>query len=132
MNCPGLTAFLGHLESLAAQKSTQITYHKVDVTNADHVNAFFAVTMPILRHPLRGVVTCAGVGRGKAAIDFEASEFRRTLDVNIMGTFLVAQAAAREMRKRSLGGSLVLVASMGGSVSLKVSIGRKSLQGQGL
>lgn len=78
--------------------------------------------MPILRHPLRGVVTCAGVGRGKAAIDFEASEFRRTLDVNIMGTFLVAQAAAREMSKRSLGGSLVLVASMGGSVSLKVSI----------
>lgn len=42
--------------------------------------------------------------------------------MNIMGTFLVAQAAAREMSKRSLGGSLVLVASMGGSVSLKVSI----------
>lgn len=42
------------------------------------------------------------------------------LDINVTGTFLIAQAAAREMLKTNTTGSMVFVASMSGYVSNKV------------
>lgn len=43
------------------------------------------------------------------------------LDINVAGTFLVAQAVANELIKTNDSGSLVLVASMSGYVTNKVS-----------
>ena len=42
------------------------------------------------------------------------------LDINVTGTFLVAQAAAREMLRTNTTGSMVFVAIMSGYVSNKV------------
>lgn len=42
------------------------------------------------------------------------------LDINVTGTFLIAQAAAREMLRMDTTGSMVFVASMSGYVSNKV------------
>lgn len=42
------------------------------------------------------------------------------LDINVTGTFLVAQAAAREMLRTNTTGSMVFVASISGYVSNKV------------
>ena len=42
------------------------------------------------------------------------------LDINVTGTFLIAQAAAREMLRTNTTGSMVFVASMSGYVSNKV------------
>lgn len=44
------------------------------------------------------------------------------LDINVTGTFLVAQATANEMLRTNTTGSMVFVASMSGHVSNKVSI----------
>ncbi|KAJ5105919.1 short-chain dehydrogenase [Penicillium alfredii] len=108
------------LESLAAQHGTQIAYHQADVTDADRISAVFA-GLRRLRYPLRGVVACAGIGNSTSAVNFDVAKFRRTLDVNLTGTFLVAQAAAREMRRHGQSGSMVLVASMAGSVAMRGS-----------
>lgn len=54
----------------------------------------------------------AGIdGEGKNVLDLTAEHFRRVMDVNVMGTFLFAQAAAREMEG---GGAIVVNASVNG------------------
>lgn len=42
------------------------------------------------------------------------------MEINVTGTFAVAQAVALEMQKTNLDGSMVLVASMSGTVVNKV------------
>lgn len=73
-----------------------------------------------LRFPIRGLVACAGVSDDGPATEFPADSFRRLLDINVTGTFLVAQATAREVVKHNTTASMVLVASMSGYVSNKV------------
>lgn len=42
--------------------------------------------------------------------------FRRLIDINLTGSFLVAQACGRHMIRAGTGGSIVLIASMSGSI----------------
>ncbi|MGO1879976.1 MAG: SDR family NAD(P)-dependent oxidoreductase [Microbacterium gubbeenense] len=83
-----------------------------DVTDAE------AVTRAIERidnevGPVRGLVTCAGIIRVEDALEVPAEEFRQVLDVNVTGTFLAAQAAARVMARHGCG-SIVTIASVSG------------------
>jgi NAD(P)-dependent dehydrogenase (short-subunit alcohol dehydrogenase family) len=75
-----------------------------------------------LRYPLRAVVTTAGISGEWDTVDYPPEDFRRLLDLNVMGTFLVVQAAAKVMREQKSAGSVVLIASMSGSVANKVRI----------
>lgn len=61
------------------------------------------------------LVNNAGVSLRNSAIEATEEEFDLTFDVNVKGTFLVAQAAARAMRERS-GGAIVNLASIGGHI----------------
>lgn len=92
----------------------------MNVTNASDVSSVVGLAVSKLRNPLRGVVTAAGISGEVDAVDYAPDDFRRLLDVNVMGTFLVVQAAAKVMLQHGLGGSVVLVASMSGSVANKV------------
>jgi NAD(P)-dependent dehydrogenase (short-subunit alcohol dehydrogenase family) len=47
---------------------------------------------------------------------YEPEKFRRLIDINVIGSFLVAQATARTMIKSGNGGSIVFVASMSGRI----------------
>lgn len=42
--------------------------------------------------------------------------FRRLIDINLTGAFLIAQACARQMIAQKTGGSIILIASMSGSI----------------
>lgn len=44
------------------------------------------------------------------------------MEINVTGTFAVAQAVALEMKKANVDGSMVLTASMSGSVANKVCL----------
>ncbi len=59
-------------------------------------------------------VTGAGVLHVKPALELEESEWDRTFDVNLKGTFFVLQALAGHMTARGTGGRLVAVSSVGG------------------
>lgn len=50
------------------------------------------------------------------AENYDAEKFRRLLDINITGTFLVAQACGQHMIAAGTGGSIVFIASMSGTV----------------
>ena len=62
---------------------------------------------------LDAVVNSAGIAADIPALDTPVDLFRRILDVNVVGTFIVARAAARIMKDRG-GGAIVNLASVAG------------------
>ena len=69
-----------------------------------------------------GAVNCAGIAADKHVFDTSAELFRKVLDVNVTGTFLVGRAAARIMKDKG-GGAIVNIASISG---LRGSKGRSA------
>ena len=62
---------------------------------------------------LDGVVNSAGIAADIPALDTPVDLMRKILDVNVVGTFIVARAAARIMKDRG-GGSIVNISSISG------------------
>ncbi|KFA61682.1 hypothetical protein S40285_03493 [Stachybotrys chlorohalonatus IBT 40285] len=85
----------------------------VDVTSEDQVAESMGKTVERLGS-VDMLVCFAGIVGCVHALDMPASQFRRVLDVNTTGTFLCAQAAARQMVAQGTGGSIVMTASISG------------------
>lgn len=86
-----------------------------NVTDADAVTAAITETVERLGR-LDVAVNNAGIGDTSApTLEQTATHFRRVTDVHLTGTFLVSQAAAREMGP---GGAIVNFASIAGLVGL--------------
>src|SRR5262249_12601209 len=62
---------------------------------------------------LDGVLNSAGIGADVHVLDTPVDLFRRILDINVTGTFIVGRAAARIMKEKS-GGAIVNVGSIAG------------------
>ncbi len=62
---------------------------------------------------ISGVVNSAGIAADKHVFDTTPELFRKMLDVNVTGTFMVGQAAARIMKDNG-GGAIVNIASISG------------------
>lgn len=98
-----------------SHESTAIEYISCDVVDQKSVSKAFEQAESIARSPIRGLVTCAGISGNVPALDYPLEDFKRILDINVVGTFLCAQAAGRIMVKQQLPGSMVLIASMSGT-----------------
>jgi NAD(P)-dependent dehydrogenase (short-subunit alcohol dehydrogenase family) len=71
---------------------------------------------------LDGVLNSAGIAADIPALDTPVDLMRKILDVNVVGTFIVARAAARHMKDKG-GGAIVNIASIAG---LRGSKGRSA------
>jgi NAD(P)-dependent dehydrogenase (short-subunit alcohol dehydrogenase family) len=60
-----------------------------------------------------GLINSAGIGLDVHVLDTPVAEFRRVVDINLTGTFIVGRAVARIMKKQG-GGSIVNIASIAG------------------
>lgn len=78
----------------------------VDVTDDDSIAALVARSREAER-----VAVVAGIFKAAPSLETTRDDFRRILDVNLMGNFFVAQAYAREMVARR-SGSIVGIASI--------------------
>jgi len=83
-----------------------------DVTDEAAVGA--AIASMAEHYRLVGVVNCAGIGIDKATIETEVSEFRKILDVNVVGSFVVSRELARYWTQRDLPGNIVNISSVSG------------------
>jgi NAD(P)-dependent dehydrogenase (short-subunit alcohol dehydrogenase family) len=89
---------------------------RCDVADADAVSNAVQETTERYGVPTR-VVACAGIGRSGLLLKERPEEFRRVLDVNLLGTWSVLRAAAACMVAAGVGGSMVAVSSISGSIA---------------
>lgn len=109
------------VEAVAKESSRELSYYKCSVTDPQGVAETFGRFVRTLKAPIRGLVSCAGVSDNGPATEFPIESLRRLLDINVTGTFTVAQAVAKEVRRSNTTASMVFVASMSGHVSNNVS-----------
>jgi NAD(P)-dependent dehydrogenase (short-subunit alcohol dehydrogenase family) len=63
---------------------------------------------------LNTVIANAGITLFGRFLDYRREDFDRVMQVNLAGTFFLAQAAARQMKQQGEGGSLLLMSSVTG------------------
>ena len=102
-------------------KSKAARFVALDVTDEKAVDRAVADTVKAFGS-LTGVVNSAGIAADRHVLDTPVDLFRKILDVNVVGTFLVGRAAARIMIDTG-GGSIVNIASISG---LRGSKGRSA------
>jgi NAD(P)-dependent dehydrogenase (short-subunit alcohol dehydrogenase family) len=102
------------LETLAAELGTpsRVFVSALDVTDEAAAEKTVAMAAEALGR-LDGVVNAAGIAADVPALETPVDLFRKILDVNVVGTFVVARAAARVMRSTG-GGSIVNLSSVAG------------------
>jgi acetoacetyl-CoA reductase/3-oxoacyl-[acyl-carrier protein] reductase len=82
---------------------------KVDVSGSENVNVWIADIIRIYGR-VDVVINNAGLNIDKPFLEMSEEDFTRVVDVNLKGSFLVAQAAAKHMMT-SGGGSLIFFGS---------------------
>ncbi|KAI0536762.1 hypothetical protein GGR58DRAFT_376707 [Xylaria digitata] len=96
---------------------SSIFYHQVDVqTGVDNLNSI--VEEIAEKHGrLDGLIAAAGIQQETPALEYTAADADRMLGVNVTGCLMTAQAVARQMTRLGSTGSLVLIASMSGTIA---------------
>lgn len=87
-----------------------------DISDPDAVSAAMERTVRERGVPTR-VVTCAGIGAAGLLAEQSPAQWERVLAVNLTGTWLTLRAAARAMVDAAVGGSIVAVSSISGTVA---------------
>jgi NAD(P)-dependent dehydrogenase (short-subunit alcohol dehydrogenase family) len=101
--------------------SSRVLLSPLDVTDEAAAQALVNRVVEVLGG-LDGVVNSAAIAADIPALDTPVDLFRKILDVNVVGTFIVARAAALVMKDRG-GGAIVNMASISG---LRGSKGRSA------
>jgi len=101
------------LDSAAGQGSGAWNFHRADLTQEKQVVEAVAVSVDNFGAPGLGV-NSAGILINKTFRDTHADEFRKVIQVNLMGSYHFARAM---MPRLSRGGRLALIASMAGLTS---------------
>src|SRR5690348_7983809 len=105
------------LEQTKAQvleRSRRCVAVRADVANPDDCNRVVAETLEQLGK-VDVLINNAGVGTAVPATRETPEEFRRVIDINLNGSYFMAQACGRAMRDH--GGSIVNIGSVIGSTS---------------
>ncbi|KEQ99925.1 hypothetical protein AUEXF2481DRAFT_1393 [Aureobasidium subglaciale EXF-2481] len=102
------------IESLQTDFPTStISTKPVDVTDEELVSLAFSSAAAEMGS-LDILLCFAGVVGCIHALEMTPAQWRKTIDINTTGSFLCAQAAAKEMQKQGTGGSIVFTASISG------------------
>jgi glucose 1-dehydrogenase len=82
-----------------------------DISRPDQVQNLIDAAMKAFGK-LDIVVNNAGIEKKLAFVDYPLEELQKILDVNLIGPFLVSQAAARQMIQQGRGGRLINISSV--------------------
>jgi NAD(P)-dependent dehydrogenase (short-subunit alcohol dehydrogenase family) len=97
-----------------------VVYRRLEATEPASVESLFADLVPDV------AIANAAVTHSHPFLELPSEEWRRVLDINLTGSFLFAQAAARKMKARG-SGNIVLISSwvqdfpLAGTVAYTVS-----------
>jgi len=106
-------------EKAKKEYGTSLEYRQIDVRD---VKKLHEIVEEIANKEgrLDGLIAAAGIQQETTALEYTAEDANRMFEVNITGVMMTAQAAAKQMIKFGTGGSIVLIASMSGTVANRV------------
>jgi NAD(P)-dependent dehydrogenase (short-subunit alcohol dehydrogenase family) len=93
----------------------QAVHHHLDVRQRDQIQTVFDSVIADWGVP-HIVAHIAGTVVVHPFLDIKDEDWQRVLDINLTGTFLVTQIAARAMAQAGIAGSIVMMASTNGLV----------------
>ncbi|OAX82130.1 hypothetical protein ACJ72_03525 [Emergomyces africanus] len=102
----------------AEELNTQLHYRRIDVRDTESLND---VIKDIADHEGRmdGLVAAAGIQQETPALEYTAKDANMMFEINITGVFMTSQAVAKQMIRFGNGGSIVMIASMSGTIANK-------------
>jgi NAD(P)-dependent dehydrogenase (short-subunit alcohol dehydrogenase family) len=100
-------------QQVSAHTGRRVAGQALDVTNKWEVEAAVRATMETFGS-LDILVNNAGILRPNYIIEHPEEDFDEVLAVNVKGTFLCSQAAAKAMIKQGRGGSIIIISSASG------------------
>ncbi|KAI1437121.1 short chain dehydrogenase [Xylaria sp. CBS 124048] len=93
-----------------------VSFYKVDVRDGAAINAAVEASVAAYGAP-DVLVNSAGIADSNIKAEtYDPAMFRRLIDINLNGSFLMSQAVGRAMMAAKKPGSIILVASMSGSI----------------
>jgi NAD(P)-dependent dehydrogenase (short-subunit alcohol dehydrogenase family) len=93
-----------------------VSFFKVDVRDGNAINAAVQNVVDLYGVP-DVLVNSAGIADSNIKAEtYDPAMFRRLIDINLNGSFLMSQAVGRAMMAAGKPGSIILVASMSGSI----------------
>ncbi|KAL8675134.1 MAG: hypothetical protein Q9168_000505 [Polycauliona sp. 1 TL-2023] len=106
-------------EEAASRLSTDakipVKFYQADVRDGDAINQTIEKIVSELG-PVGILINSAGIVNSNIkAEDYDADMFRRLMDINLTGSFLVSQACGRHMIKTKQGGSIIFISSIAGA-----------------
>jgi len=103
------------------KNETPLAHHKkMDVTNEQNVaECLNSIYKEFGRLDI--VVNAAGIAPPHNLLDFPVDLFRKTLEVNLTGYFLVTREAVRIMVKQKKGGNIIIITSKSGLEASKAN-----------
>ncbi|KAH9868642.1 hypothetical protein J1614_007714 [Plenodomus biglobosus] len=104
------------IASKATALGTILEYRQIDVREVEALHKVVA-DIADKEGRLDGLIAAAGIQQETPALEYKAEDANRMFEVNITGVFMTAQAVAKQMIRFGNGGSMVLIASMSGSVA---------------
>jgi NAD(P)-dependent dehydrogenase (short-subunit alcohol dehydrogenase family) len=122
--CAGATVVVADINGELGQKTVneikqsnrESTFFELDVANSQKVKEL-AHSVVERYDAIDILVNSAGITKRLPPLDFPEEDFDRIIAVNLKGTFLCCQAAARQMTKQGAG-KIVNLTSIGGMVGL--------------
>ncbi len=103
-------------KSLADQGRRAVYLH-CNVALKSEVDSATATTLQAFGH-IDGLVNNAGIFKAANFLDITEADWDAVINVNLKGSFLVAQAVAREMVKHGGGGAIVNMSSVNGVMAI--------------
>jgi NAD(P)-dependent dehydrogenase (short-subunit alcohol dehydrogenase family) len=106
-------------EKAKKELGTSLEYRQIDVRD---VKKLHEIVEEIANKEgrLDGLIAAAGIQQETTALEYTAEDANRMFEVNITGVMMTAQAVAKQMIRVGTGGSIVLIASMSGTVANRV------------
>jgi NAD(P)-dependent dehydrogenase (short-subunit alcohol dehydrogenase family) len=104
-----------------SELGTSLHYRRIDVREVEELNKIVK-DIADKHGRMDGLIAAAGIQQETPALDYSRKDCDTMMSINVTGVFMTAQAVARQMVRFEQGGSVVLIASMSGTVANRVRI----------